>query len=231
MYKILEILKNIYDFNPIIPNPCQNERYLHHHFSREAQKLDKIKIIYNDLIQSSLHPEWPTYKGEEIKYAKYKNFGNKEYEIIDKIDEANKGSEGAIDFTVGTYNEPEIAIEFTAQYNLSSKDITYDIIKLLDSEIKCFKKCVSFNIVFREKELPGEYRKYKDRFIEAIKRTKNTAKDILLKHNRLSSVENRQYLIWIVEIAKDGEIKKRSWYLTDIYNDFKEGCPNIELYK
>jgi hypothetical protein len=229
MYEILRILKEIYNLNPIIPNPCQNERYLHHYFSEKAQYV--YPIIYNDLIKSKLHPEWPTYKGEEIKYAKYKNTGNKEYEIIDKINEANNGSAGYIDFTFGDYKKPEIAIEFTAQYKLSGKDITYDIIKLLDSGIKCFRKCVSFNIIFREKELSGEYRKYKDNFINAINKTKNDAKDNLLSHKRLSSVKDRQYLIWIVEIAKEGEIKKRSWYLTDINDDFKEDCPNIEFYK
>ena len=222
-YNILKILKGIYDFEPFIPNPCQNERYLHHYFSHKVQEL--YPIIYNDLINSKLHPEWPTFKSNVIEFSKYKNIGNNIYEINET------GSEGSIDFTFGEYKYPTFAIEFSARYNWNGKDICYDIIKLLDSKIKCIEKSISFNIIFRDKQLPNEYQNKKDKFINAMNKAKDNAKTELEKNNRLCKSEKRQYLIWVIEIAKEGDLKKRSWFLRDLKNNFIEGFPDIEQYK
>jgi hypothetical protein len=53
----------------------------------------------------------------------------------------------------------------------------------------------------------------------------------LEEHARLSDVKDRQYLVWVIEIAKRGELKKRSWYLKNINGDFLEGCPDIESFE
>jgi hypothetical protein len=178
MEKVIAILTEICGAT-IIPNHSQNERYLHHYFSRKIQKY--YPICYNDVITSKLHPEWPT------------------------------SSAGFIDFAIGNYLHPEIAIEFKAGFGWETEGIVFDFMKLMDTA-NPFKECISFNIIYRDKGLSRD-----------LDTTKvNEAKDIFIFQTRLGCrlAKDRKFQFWIVEIANQGT-QKRIWYMDDIVDLYK----------
>lgn len=115
-----------------------NERYLHHFFSREVQKI--IPITYSS--DTQFHPEWATFSlHNRNQGAKYKKT-----ERGYKIDE-NTGSSGYIDFAIGDVKLPYIAIEFKMSETLDKHGIIYDYIKLLDKK-NPFQTAVSLVVYY-----------------------------------------------------------------------------------
>ena len=206
MNEILTILKKIYSPVQIQANHCQNERYLHHYFSHTLQNSAHYAIKYNNLIKSPLHPEWPTRKKGYHDCGTYRHKDN--LYIVDK-----KGSAGFIDFAIGDYNEPEIAIEFTASYGWKKEEVIYDMMKLMDSR-NPFQKVISYNIVFRKKALPKESTKTCANFERAINDTLSEYQKRLKNYCE----HKRKYLFWVIEI---GANQTRSWYC----GNFKEVKP------
>jgi hypothetical protein len=199
--KVIAILKDICDAT-IIPNERHNERYLHHYFSRKIQEY--YPICYNDVVNSKLHPEWPTYKKNVIDYGRYKEV-DKQY-VIDDI----TGTAGFIDFAIGDYLTPKIAIEFKAGFGWKEEGIVFDFMKLMDNK-NPFEECISFNIIFREKELS-----------RALNTAKvNEAKDIFIERLGSRLAKDRKFQFWIVEIADKGA-QKRIWYMDNLGEEFKE---------
>lgn len=217
MGKSIEILRDFYE-SIITPNECQNERYFHHYYSKKIQEFFKIDCC--DLKNSQLHPEWPTFKkSTHLECSKYLKKSNKY--IIDK-----EGSSGFIDFAIGNYDKPEFAIEFTSKYGFNSEDLIFDFIKLLDSN-NPFEYVISFNIIYREKDLPKGG--HKENIITKLKKARYQIINKDEGRNLIVS-KNRQHLFWIVEIAQNNN--KRSWVCDDINEcDFKQEEPDFQKYK
>jgi hypothetical protein len=208
---ILCILKDIYSPTQIQTNCCQNERYLHHYFSNKLQNIIsngvfKYSIIYNNLIKSSLHPEWPTKKSN--KDDRTSNCGKYRYDKTKKehmVDDRN-GTSGFIDFTIGDYNTPEIAIEFITSFGWKREDIIYDMMKLMDSR-NPFKKVISYNIIFRKNHIPENTKSFEN-FKAALSESLSVYKEKLNGYY----AKDREYLFWIIEI---GVNQTRSWYCSN----------------
>lgn len=203
--QVFKILNEIADMN--IEKHCHNERYLHHYFTEKIQK--DYPIIYNDLDLSKLHPEWATLIKNYRNGGKYKKIEN-EY----KIDNDN-GTSGFIDFVLGDYDKPEIGIEFKFCKSWNFQSLVFDYIKLLDSA-NSIQKAISFSIIYREKELSNELT------LDKIKET------ITVLKNRLDGTLdiNREFLLWIIEIAPHSKKKqKRSWFCDNLDKNFVEGTP------
>ena len=216
MEKSIEILQQLLN-NEIIPNKCQNERYLHHYYSQKIQ--EHFAIDFKNLMNSKFHPEWPTSKSSCAHfYSKYRKNSNKY--IID----TEEGSSAFIDFAIGDYKKPDFAIEFTSKYGLSKEDLIFDFLKLLDSKNCSLKYVLSFNLVYREKELPqGGYKGNIVTFFEEI------YKEIFNKENErnLEIDKDRQFLFWIIEINQNG--KMRHWILKNNFERF-ENKDDIKSY-
>jgi hypothetical protein len=209
MKEVIEILKGIFGAT-VIPNHCQNERYLHHYFSRKIQEC--YPINYNNVVNSKLHPEWPTYKTSTGIYCgRYKNV-NGNYQIDD-----TEGTAGFIDFAIGDYYQPEIAVEFKTGFGWNTEGIVFDFMKLMDAK-NPFKTCVSFNIIFRDNGLA------QGGFLAALNGQIDGAKQEFQQSLGGRLAADREFLFWIVEIAANGD--KRSWYLRHLKGNFTEGIPN-----
>ena len=122
-----------------------NERYLHHFFSREFQKI--IPIAYSS--ESQFHPEWATFSlDNRCRGAKYKKT-NTGYKVDDST-----GSSGYIDFTIGDLKSPYFAVEFKMSESLDKQGIVYDYIKLLDKR-NPFRVAVSLVVYYGLKRKSG----------------------------------------------------------------------------
>lgn len=200
--EVLKILNEIYnlDFNEF----CANERYLHHYFSKLIQ--EKNPIIYNDLTNCKLHPEWATANQFRVNGGKYKN-ENKIYIIH------NNGTSGFIDFVLGEYNNPLIGIEFKSSKSWNFQSIVFDYMKLLDKSNN-IRTVISFSIIYREKGLSNKLT------LEKINETIFELKKRL--NGRLNL--NRKFLFWIVEISLNSKVKN-SWYCTNLDKNFSVGIP------
>ena len=208
MEKSVEVLCNLLG-KKIIPNKCQNERYLHHYYSKQIQ--EHYEIDFKDLEKSELHPEWPTYKtGCDLRFSKYRKNDEKKY-IVDLED----GSSAFIDFAIGYYKKPEFAIEFTSKYGFSSEDLIFDFMKLLDKNIP-FEYVISFNLLYRENNLPKGG--YKTDIIDALEETLTQISDA--EKGRKLEIDERQFLFWIIEIDPNGN--KRHWICKKIACGFEE---------
>jgi len=201
----IDILTGIYNLN--ITNPCQNERYLHHYFTKRVQ--EEYPIDYENISNSSLHPEWATV-GEY-----YKN--DKKYHPIEK------GTCGHIDFALGKYDNPDLGIEFKYCESWKFESIVFDFMKLLDVKNQ-IKTAISFSIICRrENELSNKLtgKKINETITEVTKRL----------GKRLDT--NRPFLFWIIEIAPNSNIKqKQSWVCNHLNRKFESGIPiTIESLK
>jgi hypothetical protein len=213
MEHVFSVLNRICQLD-IVPNKIQNERYLHHYFSKQIQETYPVNL--EKVTESKFHPEWPTYKTQTgVKFGRYKNKEDKGYQI-DDID----GTAGFIDFAIGNYSKPYIAVEFTSKYGWSSEEITYDFMKLLDSK-NPFSKVISFNLILRNNELSRG--KYLTNLEKSMNKAMADAKTRLITKERLDT--NVEILFWIIEISITG--KKRSWYINEIENDFVLGWPSL----
>jgi len=194
MEQIINIINEIYNLD--FANSCKNERYLHHYFTGKIQK--EYPIIYKDMTNSTLHPEWTT----SGKYCKT----DKEY-LIDE-----NGTFGHIDFALGNYENPDLGIEFKHNQSWNFQSIVFDFMKLMDCKNK-IKTAISFSIIYRKKELSNELT------LEIINETITELKNRL--DNRLD--ENRPFLFWIIEVAPQSNTnKKKSWFCNNLDNKFKE---------
>ena len=128
-----------------------NERYLHHEFSHRYQRLYPAS---NPLMPGSfnkgpeaddacLHPEWPTRKPGGTK-------GRTGGAVYRGVEPDKKGSAGHIDFAVGPYRQPWLAIEFKLAIGWVSEGVGFDLVKLMDPRNR-FEKAMSFNLILRKK--------------------------------------------------------------------------------
>jgi len=141
--QILDIFINFSE-NLLYHGPMMNERYLHHSFSHILQESYNKLDLFRDTAEIKIHPEWPTSKkSTKINYAKYKKINKKYYPD-------DTGTAGFIDFTIGDYSKPEVAIELTFKEHWSKEELAYDFLKLLDSS-NPFSCVFSFNILYRER--------------------------------------------------------------------------------
>jgi hypothetical protein len=192
--QVIDILTNICNLN--ITEPCYNERYLHHYFTEKVQKV--YPIVYDNLSQSKLHPEWTTIG----KYRKE----SKEYIITEK------GTCGHIDFAIGDYNNPDLGIEFKHTTSWNYQSLIFDFMKLLDIKNK-IKSAISFSIIYRENELSN--RLTLNKINETIEIFTNRL------DNRLE--KDRPFLFWIIEVApKSKTNQKKSWFCNSLDEKFKE---------
>ena len=117
-----------------------NERYLHHFFSHLLQQRHNLLNLTGDRTAIMIHPEWPTYKKQTgLAYGRYRRDNRKYKPNIE-------GTAGFIDFAIGDYNNPDIAIEFSLKYGWSHEEIVYDFLKLSDRK-NPFKASISFNMI------------------------------------------------------------------------------------
>lgn len=199
--QVFNTLMNIYNLN--IVNPCKNERYLHHFFTKKIQKV--CPIVYTDLDMCKLHPEWAT-SNQLRNGGKYKKSGNKY--VIDE-----NGTSGFIDFALGNYKNPEIGIEFKSIESWQSQSIVFDYMKLLDGN-NHLKKAVSVSIIYRKNKLSNRLT------LSKINETITELKGRL--ESRLDT--NRPFLFWIIEIDYNNN-KRMSWYCKNLNDSFNKGVP------
>lgn len=204
---IIKIAKSI-KFNGLM----LNERYLHHFFQHLFQKkYNSLNLTNNNAI--TLHPEWPTYKKQtKLNFGKYKK-------VNGVYLRNNNGTAGFIDFAIGDYNKPDIGIEFSLRYGWSNEEIVYDFLKLLDSQ-NPFKVSISFNIIFREREL------VKGGYLEDLEAHMNKAYNeaVLRLNNNVCDVSRELYFI-VTEIDKNNN--RRHWYYDRTSGKLRGGLPNI----
>jgi len=131
-----------------------NERYVHHFVSKRLQ--DELGTL--DLTAGCdgifLHPEWPTYKAarsipepDTIRFGKYRDGMP-----------SRDGKGGFVDFAVGEYLRPAIAIEVTLRHSWGLADVVFDLTKLLDKR-NPFSSAVSLNFIVRCHSLAEKRRK------------------------------------------------------------------------
>jgi hypothetical protein len=147
-----------------------NERYLHHFFSRQIQLVNPNPMnLCGPIPDLKLHPEWPTYKQSTgLDYGQYRKIGL-QYQPV------TAGWAGFLDFTLGEYDKPEIAVEFKLLYGRKGEPLTFDFIKLLDNRNHTFKKVVSAALVLRPNL--QELNRYQDlanaAYVDALNRLGN----------------------------------------------------------
>ena len=95
-----------------------NERYVHHFMSHRIQEQLGLLDLRTFDSQLLLHPEWPTWKKSTgLRFGQYRGVKvegkkTKKYFPVTKP----KGGAGFVDFALGDYAEPSIAIEVTAKH-------------------------------------------------------------------------------------------------------------------
>ncbi|QDT23523.1 hypothetical protein [Gimesia chilikensis] len=133
-----------------------NERYLHHHMSHQLQEQCGLLELHNPGIRPLLHPEWPTWKKSTgLEYGQYQRRSG-EGELKTKKTfpvKKEKGGAGFIDFALGDYACPTIAIEVTTKFGWCHEEVIYDMMKLIDGRNSSFKAVISCNIILRENGL------------------------------------------------------------------------------
>ncbi|MBM3212643.1 hypothetical protein FJZ33_10510 [Candidatus Poribacteria bacterium] len=191
-----------------------NERYLHHSFSHLLQEKYNLLNLTGDNRAITLHPEWPTYKEQtSLTFGRYRR--------VNGIYKPNaSGTAGFIDFAIGDYNKPDIGIEFSLKYGWSHEEIVYDFLKLLDRK-NPFKASISFNILFRKRELvKGE------RYLRDLEEHMNNAyREAVSRLNNDICDDSRELYLIVTEIDKDNN--RRHWHYDRTSSRFKEGLPVI----
>ncbi len=188
-----------------------NERYLHHSFSLKIHGLHpKLMDLLDSATLLRLHPEWPTYKeATGIDCGKYREVDGRYL----TVDSGKKG--GFIDFALGQYLAPEVAIEFKLLFGWQGESIVFDYMKLLD-ERNPFKAVVQVTVLMRPNGLAAVGRK------DAIHTAMNTAYHEAARRlgNGLTSpVADRIHRFIVTEL---GPNERRHWYHGVIGGDFSE---------
>lgn len=190
-----------------------NERYLHHFFSHLLQQKYNLLNLTGDYTAITLHPEWPTYKEQtRLVYGRYRRENG--------IYKPNAtGTAGFIDFAIGDYNKPDIGIEFTLKYKWSNEEIVYDFLKLMDRK-NSFKMAISYNVIFREKNL------VKGGYLEKLKeRMNNAVREAVNRLNNNAYDNSRELYFIVTEIDKDNN--RRHWHYDRTNSRFEDGLPII----
>ncbi len=192
--------------------PKLNERYLHHFMSHVMQKRRGILDLQSTKGELLLHPEWPTWKKRtKVFFGQYqgqKKNGRKEFHPVT----LQQRGAGFIDFALGQYNSPEVAIELSLKNDWDHEKVVYDFVKLLDGRNRTFRAVISCNIVMRPHGLARGGNK------ERLHRRMCEAHDAAL--NRLGELacdENRLRLLLVSEVAND---ERRHWYFDEASCDF-----------
>jgi hypothetical protein len=188
-----------------------NERYLHHFYSHRIQAIHPTLMdLLDPATQMRFHPEWPTYKeATGIDCGKYREV-NCRYLTVDS---GKKG--GFIDFALGPYLSPEVAVEFKFLFGWQGEPIVFDYMKLLDGR-NPFKAVVQVTVLMRPNGLATAGRR------DAIHSAMNTAyqEAVLRLGNGLSRpAPERPHRFVVTEL---GPNERRHWYHGDIGGDFSE---------
>lgn len=188
-----------------------NERYLHHCFSHLLQEKYNLLNLTRDNAVIILHPEWPTFKKQTgLAYGRYRRENG-------KYKPNANGTAGFIDFAIGDYNEPDIAIEFSLKYGWSNEEIVYDFLKLLDKK-NPFNASISFNIILRQRRL------VKGGYLRDLEKHMNNAYGEAVKRLNNDICDNSRELYLIVsEMDKDNN--RRHWHYDRTRDRFKDGLP------
>ncbi|WP_417374545.1 hypothetical protein [Gimesia maris] len=166
-----------------------NERYLHHYMSHRMQVKHEVLELQKSENRLLLHPEWPTWKKSTgLKYGQYK-CRKAEAKKTKKYFPANqvKGGAGFIDFALGSYNFPVIAIEVTTKSGWGHEEVVYDLMKLLDARNRTFKAVISCNVILRELGVAkgGHKVHLNNRMNEAFAEAKKRLGNYLCKDSRM----------------------------------------------
>ena len=156
-----------------------NERYLHHFMSHRFQEQFALLDLHTSEFRQQLHPEWPTWKKSTgIRFGQYKSENveginkkkTRKYFPVTKT----KGGAGFLDFTLGDYACPTVAIELTTKFGWAHEEVVYDLMKLIDGRNRSFKAVVSCNLILREKGLAeaGKKTRLKRNMETALKEAK-----------------------------------------------------------
>jgi len=190
-----------------------NERYLHHCFSHLLQEKYNLLNLTGDNRAIILHPEWPTYKEQTgLTFGRYRK--------VSGLYKPNaSGTAGFIDFAIGDYKKPNVGIEFSLKYGWSHEEIIYDFLKLLDKK-NPFKASISFNIIFREREL------VKGGYLTNLKEHMNNAyREAVSRLNSDICDDSRELYLVVTEVDKDNN--RRHWHYDRTSSRFKKGLPVI----
>jgi hypothetical protein len=76
---------------------------------------------------------------------------NDEAEPSACTDGAERGA-GFVDFAIGPYSQPELAVEFSAKFGWDHEEVTYDFVKLLDRR-NPFRVGFAHVVILRDKNL------------------------------------------------------------------------------
>tara|TARA_R110002049_G_scaffold139883_1_gene300629 strand:- start:980 stop:1702 length:723 start_codon:yes stop_codon:yes gene_type:complete len=193
-----------------------NERYLHHHMSHRLQEQCGLLELHNPGIRPLLHPEWPTWKkSTKLQFGKYIG-ETSDGKATGRYNPAtqDKGSAGFIDFALGDYDYPSIAIEVTTKHAWKRNEVVFDLMKLSDGRNKSFKAVISCNIILRENGL-AEGRN-KTRLKQSMKDALAEARNRLGDH--LCNDEREKYFV-VSEIAFES---RRYWFYDCDSDEFVE---------
>lgn len=190
-----------------------NERYLHHFFSHRIQCAEPSPMPLLDPATPLLfHPEWPTYKeATKIACGTYQKAGG----MYLPVEAGRKG--GFIDFALGPYLAPEIAVEFKLFNNgWDAEGVTFDYMKLLDGR-NTFKAVVSVVVILRPKRVTvagwrdALERAINSAYAEAVRR---------LGGERCRPAADRTQRFVVTEIAPQ---ERRHWLNSAVGGGFVEG--------
>jgi hypothetical protein len=181
-------------------DPMLNERYLHHAFTHRLQADGDLLRLTTDE-PPLLHPEWPTYKESTglTGYGRYRKVEGRY--IPDGI-----GGAGFLDFALGPYDRPALALEFHSGYGWAHEAMVFNLIKLLDGR-NPFRAGVLYCVMLRKAALAAGQRlaaleqRMRDAFGEAQER--------LAAYAPLAP--DRQLYGLITEIDASGQ--RRHWHL------------------
>jgi len=178
-----------------------NERYLHHSFSKLIHCVHPTALdLFAEASLLRLHPEWPTYKeATGIDFGKYREV-DKQYVAVDT---GKKG--GFIDFALGPYLAPPVAVEFKLLFGWQGEAVAFDYMKLLDGR-NPFRAVVQVTVLMRPNGLVAAGRK------EAIRCAMNTAYmeavTRLERNDCTRPVATRRHRFIITEL---GPLERRHW--------------------
>lgn len=187
-----------------------NERYLHHFFSHRMQLIHpKLMDLLDPATSMRFHPEWPTYKeATGIDCGKYQDVNCRYL----PVESGRKG--GFIDFALGPYLSPEVAVEFKLLFGWQGEAITFDYMKLLDGR-NPFKSVVQVTVLMRPNGLALAGRN--DALHKAMNTTYQEAVRRLTCNVWSNPAIDRRHRFVVTEL---GPSERRHWYHKGVGNTF-----------
>jgi hypothetical protein len=189
-----------------------NERYVHHYFSHRIQEKYGLLCLDEKDAVLGLHPEWPTYK--KATCLNYGRYHRKEGKYMPS---ESGGKGGWLDFAIGEYKRPLIAVEFSLKQSWGHEEAVFDYIKLLDAR-NPFNTSVSHNLIFRQRPMVRgaslkDLEEHMDRaYGEAVRRLGVNVCD-----------SSRALCFIVTEVGKDD--RRQHWHFDRTSRGFKEGLP------